>query len=83
MRSGSSRRKPNARRRGLAGGRGRGSLGRCCRRAVCSGRPAAGPCTGGFPGMVSKTLVRLASAVNRRRMKLLLGIALLAYVACE
>ncbi|KAK2092978.1 hypothetical protein P7K49_029507 [Saguinus oedipus] len=32
--------------------------------------------------MVSKALLRLVSAVNRRRMKLLLGIALLAYVAC-
>uniref|UniRef100_A0A8C0P6B3 UDP-glucuronic acid decarboxylase 1 n=1 Tax=Canis lupus familiaris TaxID=9615 RepID=A0A8C0P6B3_CANLF len=31
--------------------------------------------------MVSKALLRLVSAVNRRRMKLLLGIALLAYVA--
>ncbi|XP_073906578.1 UDP-glucuronic acid decarboxylase 1 isoform X2 [Castor canadensis] len=31
--------------------------------------------------MVSKVLLRLVSAVNRRRMKLLLGIALLAYVA--
>ncbi|XP_019483959.1 PREDICTED: UDP-glucuronic acid decarboxylase 1 [Hipposideros armiger] len=33
--------------------------------------------------MVSKALLRLVSAVNRRRMKLLLGIALFAYVACE
>uniref|UniRef100_A0A8C9AJT0 UDP-glucuronic acid decarboxylase 1 n=1 Tax=Prolemur simus TaxID=1328070 RepID=A0A8C9AJT0_PROSS len=33
--------------------------------------------------MVSKALLRLVSAVNRRRMKLLLGIALLAYVACD
>ncbi|XP_073094942.1 UDP-glucuronic acid decarboxylase 1 isoform X5 [Manis javanica] len=31
--------------------------------------------------MVSKALLRLVSAVNRRRMKLLLGLALLAYVA--
>lgn len=29
-------------------------------------------------GMVSKALLRLASAINRGRMKLLLGIALLA-----
>lgn len=35
------------------------------------------------PGMLSQPLLRLASAVSRRRMKLLLGIALLAYVACE
>ncbi|KAJ8787848.1 hypothetical protein J1605_005652 [Eschrichtius robustus] len=33
--------------------------------------------------MLSQALLRLASAVSRRRMKLLLGIALLAYVACE
>uniref|UniRef100_A0A8D0REI6 UDP-glucuronate decarboxylase 1 n=1 Tax=Sus scrofa TaxID=9823 RepID=A0A8D0REI6_PIG len=33
------------------------------------------------PGMLSQALLRLASAVSRRRMKLLLGIALLAYVA--
>lgn len=33
--------------------------------------------------MVNKALLRLVSAVNRRRMKLLLGIALLAYLACE
>ncbi|TKC44609.1 hypothetical protein EI555_003998 [Monodon monoceros] len=32
--------------------------------------------------MLSQALLRLASAVSRRRMKLLLGIALLAYVAC-
>ncbi|XP_045139843.1 UDP-glucuronic acid decarboxylase 1 isoform X3 [Echinops telfairi] len=31
--------------------------------------------------MVSKALLRLVSAINRRRMKLLLGIALVAYVA--
>uniref|UniRef100_A0AC11EM01 Uncharacterized protein n=1 Tax=Ovis aries TaxID=9940 RepID=A0AC11EM01_SHEEP len=31
--------------------------------------------------MLSQPLLRLASAVSRRRMKLLLGIALLAYVA--
>ncbi|OBS70230.1 hypothetical protein A6R68_01228 [Neotoma lepida] len=31
--------------------------------------------------MVSKGLLRLISSVNRRRMKLLLGIALLAYAA--
>lgn len=36
-----------------------------------------------FPGMVSKGLLRLVSSVNRRRMKLLLGIALFAYAACE
>lgn len=83
MRSGSSRRKPGARRRGLAGGRG-GALWAAVAAAHCAaGAPAAGPWTGGFPGMVSKTLLRLVSAVNRRRMKLLLGIALLAYVACE
>lgn len=35
------------------------------------------------PGMLSQPLLRLVSAVSRRRMKLLLGIALLAYVACE
>lgn len=33
--------------------------------------------------MVSKGLLRLVSSVNRRRMKLLLAIALLAYAACE
>ncbi|XP_039696015.1 UDP-glucuronic acid decarboxylase 1 [Pteropus medius] len=33
--------------------------------------------------MVNKALQRLVSAVNRRRMKLLLGIALIAYVACD
>ncbi|MCV4655839.1 hypothetical protein OFM13_31365, partial [Escherichia coli] len=32
-------------------------------------------------GMVSKGLLRLVSSVNRRKMKLLLGIALFAYAA--
>lgn len=44
---------------------------------------AAGPRPVRFLGMVSKGLLRLVSSVNRRRMKLLLGIALLAYAACE
>lgn len=48
-----------------------------------AGPRAAGPWTGAPLGMVSKALQRLVSAVNRRRMKLLLGIALIAYVACE
>lgn len=35
-------------------------------------------------GMVSKgPLLRLLTAINRRRMKLLMGLAFLAYVACE
>lgn len=63
---------------------GGGALWAAVAAAHCAaGAPTAGPWTGGFPGMVSKTLLRLVSAVNRRRMKLLLGIALLAYVACE
>uniref|UniRef100_D6RIQ1 UDP-glucuronate decarboxylase 1 n=1 Tax=Mus musculus TaxID=10090 RepID=D6RIQ1_MOUSE len=33
--------------------------------------------------MVSKGLLRLVSSVNRRRMKLLLGIALFAYAASD
>lgn len=36
------------------------------------------------PGMVSKgPLLRLLTAINRRRMKLLTGLAFVAYVACE
>lgn len=50
---------------------------------AAGGPRASGPGTDGLLGMVSKALLRLVSAVNRRRMKLLLGIALLAYVACE
>lgn len=35
-------------------------------------------------GMVSKgPLLRLLTAINRRRMKLLMGLAFVAYVACE
>lgn len=35
-------------------------------------------------GMVSKgPLLRLLTAINRRRMKLLVGLACIAYVACE
>lgn len=67
-RSGPAGRKP--------GERGRGSG--CW--ALCSGWPVR-PVW--FLGMVSKGLLRLFSSVNRRKMKLLLGIALLAYAACE
>lgn len=35
-------------------------------------------------GMVSKgPLLRLLTAINRRRMKLLMGLAFVAYVACK
>lgn len=63
-------------------GRARGGGARAaahCAPAGRRGRP--GPVR--FPGMVSKGLLRLVSSVNRRRMKLLLAIALLAYAACE
>lgn len=65
-------------------GRGRVFPGRPPPRIVKQAGPArqgTGPAR--LPGMVSKALLRLVSAVNRRRMKLLLGLALLAYVACE
>lgn len=98
MRSGSVSRKPGARGRGLEGDWGRGSPGPPLlplpplplpppplppRIVQQAGPGAAGPWTAALPGMVSKALLRLVSAVNRKRMKLLLGIALLAYVACE
>lgn len=50
---------------------------------AAGGSPRGRARTGAPPGMLSKALQRLGSAVHRRRMKLLLGIALVAYVACE
>lgn len=77
-------RKPGVRGRGRAGGGGGAFPGRC-RRALCRRRAPARqrPGRARLLGMVSKALLRLVSAVNRKTMKLLLGIALLAYVACE
>lgn len=87
VRSCSVSRKPGSQGRGLKGGWGRGFPGPLPPpppRIVQLAGPRAGePWTGVLPGMVSKALLRLVSAVNRRRMKLLLGIALLAYLACE
>lgn len=77
-RSGSAGRKRSARGRGGRAGAGLGPP-----RIVQRLAGAAGPGPVWFPGMVSKGLLRLISSVNRRRMKLLLGIALLAYAACE
>lgn len=77
------------RRRGRGGACGGGGALRGRRRrrrcALCSRRAPArqGPGPARPPGMVSKALLRLVSAVSRRRMKLLLSVALLAYVACE
>lgn len=77
-RSGAAGRKPGARGRGWRVGAGLRPP-----RIVQRLPGAAGPCPVRFPGMVSKGLLRLVSSVNRRRMKLLLAIALLAYAACE
>lgn len=77
-RSGSAGRKRSARGRGGRTGAGLGPP-----RIVPRLAGAAGPGPVRFPGMVSKGLLRLVSSVNRRRMKLLLAIALLAYAACE
>lgn len=77
-RSGLAGRKPGARGWGWCTGAGLGPP-----RIVLRLAGAAGPGPERFPGMVSKGLLRLVSSVNRRRMKLLLGIALFAYAACE
>lgn len=77
-RTGLARRKPGARGWGWCTGAGLGPPRIVLRLAGAAGR---GPAR--FPGMVSKGLLRLVSSVNRRRMKLLLGIALIAYAACE
>ncbi|KAK2092981.1 hypothetical protein P7K49_029510 [Saguinus oedipus] len=69
-------RKPGARRRGRAAAGG-GDIQAAVAAAVA--RPRRGPGPARLTGMVSKALLRLVSAVNRRRMKLLLGIDLLAY----